>query len=163
MQKEASPPGRGPQQFSTGLYDCCDDPGACCFGLLCPCVMFGQNVERLTGRACVGPCLLHCILGGGLAAVLALVPFIGPAAYWINCVSCYACGHRSDLRDKYDLLAEPCGDCVVHFCCHPCAICQEYRELKVRPPLTGGIGFYNGANCVELEPPGPQGMDFSNA
>jgi hypothetical protein len=26
----------------------------------------------------------------------------------------------------------PCNDCLVHFCCDACALCQEYRELKHR-------------------------------
>jgi len=26
----------------------------------------------------------------------------------------------------------PCGDFVTHFCCHLCAICQEYREIRER-------------------------------
>ncbi|KAE9596496.1 putative PLAC8 motif-containing protein [Lupinus albus] len=26
----------------------------------------------------------------------------------------------------------PCGDFVTHFCCHLCAICQEYREIHER-------------------------------
>ena len=29
------------------------------------------------------------------------------------------------MRNKYGgLMEEPCGDCVVHWCCSPCAICQ---------------------------------------
>jgi len=38
---------------------------------------------------------------------------------------------RSDLRRKYGLKHEPCGDCIVHLFCFPCALCQEARELKV--------------------------------
>ncbi|KAF5750679.1 protein PLANT CADMIUM RESISTANCE 10 [Tripterygium wilfordii] len=36
------------------------------------------------------------------------------------------------LRAKYNLEEEPCGDLVTHFCCHLCAICQEYREIRER-------------------------------
>ncbi|KAK2978432.1 hypothetical protein RJ640_002705 [Escallonia rubra] len=28
------------------------------------------------------------------------------------------------------LLEEPCADCLVHCCCHKCALRQEYRELQ---------------------------------
>ncbi|KAM2655382.1 hypothetical protein EV1_011027 [Malus domestica] len=27
---------------------------------------------------------------------------------------------------------KPCNDCCVHFFCHSCALCQEYRELENR-------------------------------
>ena len=44
----------------------------------------------------------------------------------------YSCLYRSRLRIQYDLEEEPCGDCLVHFCCETCALCQEYRELNNR-------------------------------
>ncbi|KAK3222585.1 hypothetical protein Dsin_009610 [Dipteronia sinensis] len=33
------------QQWSTGLYDCCEDPKNCLIALLCPCITFGQIAE----------------------------------------------------------------------------------------------------------------------
>ncbi|MQL89670.1 hypothetical protein Taro_022252 [Colocasia esculenta] len=36
-------PARGP--WSTGLCDCCDDPGNCCLTCWCPCVTFGRIAE----------------------------------------------------------------------------------------------------------------------
>ncbi|CAD7702362.1 unnamed protein product [Ostreobium quekettii] len=39
---------------------------------------------------------------------------------------------RSEIRRKYGLKT-CCCDCWAHFCCHPCAMCQELRELKSRP------------------------------
>lgn len=44
----------------------------------------------------------------------------------------YSCYYRSKLRAQYDLPEAPCMDCLVHFCCETCALCQEYRELKNR-------------------------------
>ncbi|KAK9114801.1 hypothetical protein Syun_021598 [Stephania yunnanensis] len=44
----------------------------------------------------------------------------------------YSCTYRTKLRGLYSLSEDPCGDCLVHWCCAPCAICQEYRELKNR-------------------------------
>ncbi|PHT95536.1 Protein PLANT CADMIUM RESISTANCE 3 [Capsicum annuum] len=34
------------------------------------------------------------------------------------------------MRKQYRLPENPCGDCLLHFCCEACALCQEYRELK---------------------------------
>jgi len=42
----------------------------------------------------------------------------------------YSCFYRSKLRAQYDLDESPCVDCLVHFCCDTCTLCQEYRELK---------------------------------
>lgn len=36
------------------------------------------------------------------------------------------------MRSQYGLRETPCNDCLVHWCCEPCALCQEYRELKHR-------------------------------
>ncbi|KAK9091506.1 hypothetical protein Sjap_024683 [Stephania japonica] len=36
------------------------------------------------------------------------------------------------MRHQYHLQESPCGDCLVHFCCETCALCQEHRELKSR-------------------------------
>lgn len=36
------------------------------------------------------------------------------------------------MRGQYDLEEAPCADCLVHFCCETCSLCQEYRELKNR-------------------------------
>ena len=44
----------------------------------------------------------------------------------------YSCCYRSRLHQQYGLQEKPCGDCCVHWCCGPCALCQEYRELKKR-------------------------------
>ncbi|CAI5985562.1 unnamed protein product [Closterium sp. NIES-64] len=108
-------------------------------GCFCPCVLFGQNVQRLHGRQCFGPCVMHCLLGGCI--VLAAYSTLGPAAFWCTPISCYACNYRSELRAKYHLKAEPAGDCPTHFLCHPCALCQEHRELQSRPKPSG-LDFY---------------------
>jgi Cys-rich protein (TIGR01571 family) len=56
-------------------------------------------------------------------------------------LSClYSCFYRSRLRGQYDLTEEPCVDCLVHFCCETCALCQEYRELRHRG-FDMGIGW----------------------
>ena len=45
------------------------------------------------------------------------------------------CLKRGDLRRKYGLREEPCGDCPTTFCCSACALCQEARFLKRRGKL----------------------------
>ncbi|KAG8500342.1 hypothetical protein CXB51_003647 [Gossypium anomalum] len=71
-----------------------------------------------------------CVSRGFLFGMLAMV---GAACF-------YSCFYRSKLRGQYDLPEEPCTDCLVHFCCAACALCQEYRELKNRG-FDMGIGW----------------------
>ncbi|KAM0949067.1 putative PLAC8 motif-containing protein [Dioscorea sansibarensis] len=48
----------------------------------------------------------------------------------IGCQCIYGCLYRKKMRSQYSLAASPCNDCLVHYCCESCALCQEYRQLK---------------------------------
>ncbi|KAF8020930.1 hypothetical protein BT93_G1364 [Corymbia citriodora subsp. variegata] len=49
-----------------------------------------------------------------------------------SCACLYSCSYRTKLRRQLGLKQDPCNDCLVHFFCLRCALCQEYRELKSR-------------------------------
>ncbi|CAN1158454.1 Protein PLANT CADMIUM RESISTANCE 12 [Linum perenne] len=103
-------------EWTTGLCGCCEDPGSCVKTSCCPCITFGQNaviVDR-NNTSCFGSGLVFCMLAN-----------IG-----ISCL--YSYPYRSKLREQYKLPEKPCGDCILHWCCTPCVLCQEYRELKNR-------------------------------
>ncbi|KAK1258887.1 Protein PLANT CADMIUM RESISTANCE 2 [Acorus gramineus] len=90
---------------------------SCCVTLWCPCVTFGRIAEIIDkGSTSCGP-------SGLIYATLCLSIFHA-------CI--YSCFYRSKMRKQYHLEASPCCDCLVHWCCEPCALCQEYRELKNR-------------------------------
>ncbi|GJP34442.1 hypothetical protein CLOM_g18885 [Closterium sp. NIES-68] len=75
------------------------------------------------------------------------------------CGFAYSCGYRTRLRHKYDLPESPCGDCLTHLCCLPCALCQENRELKNRG-WDPKLGFASNVRIFRArgqEPP-PQAM-----
>ena len=60
------------------------------------------------------------------------------------------------------LAEQPCNDCLVHYCCERCALCQEYRELKHRGfnPSLGWEGNLKRHNQeVVLPPVGPGEME----
>ncbi|URE22142.1 Protein PLANT CADMIUM RESISTANCE [Musa troglodytarum] len=97
-----APQYQGPQPWSTSLCDCTDDCGNC---------------KLLT--ALLYPC-------GTSGAVYGLLEYL-TCCHWV-----YSCSYRSKLRAQYSLPESPCHDCLVHFCCESCALCQEYRELKHR-------------------------------
>ncbi|XP_017407871.1 protein PLANT CADMIUM RESISTANCE 10 isoform X2 [Vigna angularis] len=110
----------------------CEEELVGCIGCLCPCFLFGKNAEILGSGTFLGSCVTHFILWSVVNTACCLLTdglFLGlPGCL----VSCYACGYRKALRSKYNLPEAPCGDFVTHFCCHPCAICQEYREICER-------------------------------
>ncbi|KAK6258504.1 hypothetical protein SCA6_012978 [Theobroma cacao] len=102
--------------WSTGLCHCCDDPANCLITCLCPCVTFGQIAEIVNKGS------ISCAASGAVYGLLVLAG--------LSCL--YSCVYRSRLRGQYDLEEAPCADCLVHFCCETCSLCQEYRELKNR-------------------------------
>ena len=50
----------------------------------------------------------------------------------------------------------PCGDFITHLCCHMCAVCQEYREIRER-----SVDINPNANIVEVTSPPVQSMDLA--
>ncbi|GMN37609.1 hypothetical protein TIFTF001_006954 [Ficus carica] len=112
-------------RWSSGLCHCCDDPANCIVTCCCPCITFGQIAEIVDKGS------PSCGSSGTIYGLL--LAFTG-----LSCL--YSCIYRSKLRGQLDLEESPCVDCLVHFCCETCALCQEYRELKNRG-LDMGIGW----------------------
>ncbi|KAJ6907510.1 cell number regulator 1-like [Populus alba x Populus x berolinensis] len=147
-------------RWSTGLCHCCDDPANCLVTCMCPCVTFGQIAEVVNkGSICKPPSnanlckfseflkLKCCLLSDGIfvfwpfhAACAASGAVYGLLLGFTGLSCLYSCFYRSRLRGQYDLEEAPCVDCLVHFFCEPCALCQEYRELRNRG-FDMGIGW----------------------
>ncbi|XP_076935709.1 uncharacterized protein LOC143602515 [Bidens hawaiensis] len=102
-------------EWSTGLFDCMDDPENAIITLCCPCVTFGQIAERIdNGRT---SCESAGCIYTGIALCIAM-----------PCI--YSCTYRTKLRNHYGLYETPASDCITHLCCENCALCQDYRELN---------------------------------
>ncbi|GFP96650.1 protein plant cadmium resistance 3 [Phtheirospermum japonicum] len=61
------------------------------------------------------------------------------------------------MRSQYMLAEDPCPDCILHFCCEYCALCQEYRELQHRGfdmslGWQGNIEKHNQGGGVTMAP-----------
>ncbi|KAL5541098.1 hypothetical protein UlMin_043384 [Ulmus minor] len=112
-------------EWSSGLCHCCDDPANCMVTCFCPCITFGQIAEIVDKGSTT------CGERGTIYGLL--LAFSGLACL-------FSCSYRSKLRGQFDLEESPCVDCLVHFCCETCALCQEYRELKNRG-FDLGIGW----------------------
>ncbi|XP_072971840.1 uncharacterized protein [Typha angustifolia] len=138
------------EMWSTGLFDCLDDPTNALLTLLAPCVTFGQITEILDeGRT-------SCTTSGSLY-FLATFAIILPSLLSTNL--------RTRLRTSFNLMADPGPDLFVHLCFEYCALCQEYRELKNRGlnPEIGWLGVQmmrqqQQQQLGSMAPPQPQMM-----
>ena len=112
----------------------------------CPCIVFGKNKQRLRnlkthgtplpggGDCCDGDCCFYCGLGlFGLGWVLQVCLDVdkmhihGPS----NLPASAQVGSRGDVRDRYNIRGGTCGDCCSSWCCAPCALTQERREIEL--------------------------------
>ncbi|KAI3683338.1 hypothetical protein L1987_83841 [Smallanthus sonchifolius] len=126
-------------EWSTGIGDCGDCPTTCLITCCFPCVTFGQIAEVLDeGKS-------SCAAQG----------FIYGALMMVSCHWLYACMFREKLQAKYGLPSDPCNDCCVHFCCDPCALCQEHEELR-RRGLDPSKGWIGPPNAPPRMPPSMQ-------
>ncbi|XP_030529203.1 protein PLANT CADMIUM RESISTANCE 2-like [Rhodamnia argentea] len=103
-------------QWSSGLCDCLSDRRNCCITCWCPCITFGQIAEIVDKGSS------SCGVNGALYTLISCT---------VGWCCCYSCFYRAKMRQQYALKKSPCGDCCVHFWCECCALCQEYRELKI--------------------------------
>ncbi|UJR13724.1 hypothetical protein I4U23_000735 [Adineta vaga] len=123
----------GVNQWNESLFGCFDDWKICCYGYWCLPCLFGTNAEKIKGDNCVGMCCAYSLLA---SCALSWLPH------------CYV---RQAFREKYNLVEDPsCGDCLTTFCCGPCAICQEARELQSRE---GNAKRYQPSNPTITAPP----------
>ncbi|GJT04589.1 plant cadmium resistance 2-like protein [Tanacetum coccineum] len=81
-----------------------------------------------------------------------------------GCGCLYSCTNRTKMRRQFGLPEAPTNDCCVHFCCGPCSLCQEYRELQHRG-FDMSIGWQGNMdrrmnnNGVQSPPVGFAGMN----
>ncbi|KAJ1692812.1 hypothetical protein LUZ63_009510 [Rhynchospora breviuscula] len=139
LPESHNPPSDEP--WMTGICGCAEDPESCKIGLFCPCVLYGKNLETLEGTPWQEACSGHaCFLVAGAAMMVSLATCqMSPDTVW--CISeGLLCGWfifsatissgREQMQKKFHLENSPCDSCCVHALMHPCAICQEHREMK---------------------------------
>ncbi|KAH7300013.1 hypothetical protein KP509_24G041000 [Ceratopteris richardii] len=120
-----------PPNWSSSLFrGLFEDVQALACVAVCPCVVFARNAKNITdGEATFfRTCMTYLLLGGCWGTPACYV--CGPMGYWITCVPRYASTYRRKLRAKRGLSDVPLSDQEAHFYCHPCALSQEFREIK---------------------------------
>ncbi|XP_038697749.1 protein PLANT CADMIUM RESISTANCE 2-like [Tripterygium wilfordii] len=137
------------EAWSSGLCDCSSDIRNCCLTCWCPCVTFGRIAEIIDQGS------TSCGTSGGIYGLI---------TWFTGCCGClYSFSYRSKMRSQYNLEETPCGDCLVHFCCECCALCQEHRELKTRGfdmslGWQGNVERQNRGRVVATAPMTEEGM-----
>nr|KJB16644.1 hypothetical protein B456_002G249400 [Gossypium raimondii] len=140
-------------------------------GSLVPCVLYGTNVERLGSDP--GTFANHCL-------PYSVLYLIGNSFFGWNCLApWFSYATRTAIRRKFNLEGSCealhrscgcCGSCVedelqreqceltcdlaTHVLCHPCAVCQEGREIRRRLHHPG----FNAQPVFTMVPPGEQTM-----
>jgi Cys-rich protein (TIGR01571 family) len=159
----------GLRDWSFGLFDCCSTGRLCnktypigpsflyaltwtlfffsfvtgCSATFCPCVVYGQNRQRLRqlhrhatplqgeGERCNQDCRLYCCM----AVPCFFWVFQVCSEWWTSGLHVESrgiqMGSRSDIRNRYDIRGESHEDCLNSLCCRPCALTQESREIEL--------------------------------
>uniref|UniRef100_A0A7N0UB97 Uncharacterized protein n=1 Tax=Kalanchoe fedtschenkoi TaxID=63787 RepID=A0A7N0UB97_KALFE len=134
--------------WTTGLFDCCDDPSNALITFCVPCVTFGQAAE---------------IIDEGSSSCATHATFYSCVWFLIGCPCLLSCSYRTKLRARYQLVETPAPDWLTHFLCELCALCQMHREL-VNRGLDPSIGWRANAQRMQqqqmqaMAPPPRQAM-----
>ncbi|XP_041925737.1 cornifelin homolog B-like [Alosa sapidissima] len=100
-----------PDQWNTGLFDCCDDFSSCCYHYWCFWCIACKTSEKY------GECLC-----------MPLVDFLGLG----GSVPAFAMALRSDMRERYGIRGTMVEDFMFSSVFPACVYCQISRELKIR-------------------------------
>ncbi|KAJ6672560.1 DUF614 FAMILY PROTEIN-RELATED [Salix viminalis] len=123
------------QAWTTGIFDCLEDPSNALITALFPCVTFGQIAE---------------IVDNGQSTCATNGMMYGLVASCIGMPCLLSCGYRSKLRAKYGLIEDPAPDWLTHGLLEWCALCQEYRELNNRG-LDPAIGWQGNISMQNMQ------------
>jgi len=131
-------PNAGP--WASGLFDCCDDPETCLWGLnLHYCVIF-KNAANLEGRNSVWGDFVKAILLG--AGEYCCTYFGLPCFCFLRVYLVYK--NRKEISTRYNI--GPAGvpalgakDILSVICCSQCAECQHMREIKYHGDDSWGV------------------------
>ncbi|KAA0703899.1 hypothetical protein E1301_Tti000457 [Triplophysa tibetana] len=105
--------------WSTGICDCCQDMGTCCYGFWC-CPCFACSTTGEFGESTCLPLIDLC--GPGLMAAFGMAICVPPVTL----------GMRVAVRHRYEIAGSLCEDIMVSCCCTMCSWCQMNREIKQR-------------------------------
>ncbi|CAI0426925.1 unnamed protein product [Linum tenue] len=150
---------------------CSSDLEVCLLGSVAPCVLYGSNAERLGSAP--GTFANHCLPYIGLYLIGNSVFGWNCLAPWFSYPTRTAMRRRFNLEGSCEAVNRSCGGCgsciedefqleqcetacdfATHVFCHPCALCQEGREIRRRVPHPG----FQSQSMLVMLPPADQTM-----
>lgn len=91
-------------QYETGIFECMSDCNVCLYGCVCMECLMSQNWARSRSEECT---IWHC------------------------CAPVFPMWTRINIKKMLGSTENNyCGDCCTYFCCFPCAVCQDARQLN---------------------------------
>lgn len=115
-------------KFSSGPFDCLQDPKICIWSFLCPCIRFADSVSMLgilgfwpALALMAGAWLMNSLSGG-------LLIWAASALVWMVFRQKFRRSFSMDGQGDWKGYA---GDCLLYFACAPCAIAQEARHVEL--------------------------------
>ncbi|KZS97350.1 PLAC8-domain-containing protein [Sistotremastrum niveocremeum HHB9708] len=115
----------GKRAWSHDIFSCFEEIGTCCISTFLPCVTYAQNRSRLQHLQAHGtrhpsggePFNQDCFVFGCLHACAGL-----------GCI--LQIGQRQAAREHYRIEGDGGNDFLCSWCCLPCALTQEAREIE---------------------------------
>lgn len=146
--------GSEPREWTSGRFDCFQDFGTCILGWCCPCVTFGQTLDRAKMMGClpagamyIGPWIACYIFFAIIQAATGnQTNFVGIANLfgWIY-MSCLGFQYRKKIVNKYGIMPWE-GDFTEYICWCFCSCCSNIQEHKT---LMHEVDACDGEWCCE--------------
>jgi len=123
----------GQRDWSFGVFDCFSACGTCVFAWCCPCLVFGKNVSRLDHLQIQG----RPHPSGGDMVNGDCVTY--GALLYCGCPCLVHMGKRGATRGRYSIEGSGGSDFLCTWCCIPCSLTQESREIELEEQSLGAV------------------------
>ncbi|KAK7327990.1 hypothetical protein VNO77_22084 [Canavalia gladiata] len=138
------------------LLDCFDDRHIAFESACCPCYRFGKNMKRAGFGSCYVQAVVYFLLAiGAFFNFIAYTVtrhqyFLYLAVAFFITVGAYLGFYRTHMRKKFNIKGSDSSldDCVYHFVCPCCTLCQESRTLEMNNVQNGTWHGRGDTICV---------------
>jgi len=116
---------QGQREWSHSTFSCCEEAGTCLFSWCCSCFAYGKNTSRLKHLQANG----HPHPQGGEMVNSDCCVYLALLYCGIPCL--VSMGIRKEIRGRYNIEGSGGSDFLCSWCCVPCQLTQESRELSL--------------------------------
>lgn len=134
----------GNRQWKSDYCHYCDDEQTCWWGSCYCLLLHARTVRIFEVDLSVNQIALYILYFIGSYFLGSLFAIVGFILLVVNRAFL-----RTAMRRKRNIGGSLCGDCVMHCCCAPCAMCQEAREAKIA--YSHSIDFVCGEDLAVQE------------